>query len=300
MIAGAARWIERRRHGSPRRRRQGERGLLATRQGTFAYADSLWSLRGLLDAAEVLEAAGEAEAAATAGAWAVALRGDLDAAFAAESTASGDAALPPGPGAAVSAASTATLLGCSRLGLYPPTHPAMEATADAMKTRYGDGAAISDPDDPGRAPALTLLLASLELLAGDRRALDRLAWVAESAGDTLIWPGGRHEPDLAATVEFCSSVRDLLVREVSGGLAICSLLPEGWLGQAVQVHDAPTAAGLMSFALRWHGERPALLWELRPSGDGAVQLSAPGLDPTWTSVAPKGEALLAPMGATDR
>ena len=36
MVAGAAGWIERQRHGSPRRRRQGERGLLATRQGTFA------------------------------------------------------------------------------------------------------------------------------------------------------------------------------------------------------------------------------------------------------------------------
>ncbi len=58
----------------------------------------------------------------------------------------------------------------------------------------------------------------------------------------------------------------------------------------------PTAAGRLSFAVRWHGERPALLWELEPRS-GPVALSAPGLDPSWTSSQSSGEALLAPVAA---
>jgi len=54
--------------------------------------------------------------------------------------------------------------------------------------------------------------------------------------------------------------------------------------------------GSISFAVRWHGPRPALLWELAPAANvGPVRLVAPGLDPSWSSVEPAGEALLAPL-----
>jgi hypothetical protein len=46
--------------------------------------------------------------------------------------------------------------------------------------------------------------------------------------------------------------------------------------------------------VRWHGTRPALLWELTPFPDaGEVRLSIPGLDPAWSSTALRGDALLA-------
>jgi len=66
-------------------------------------------------------------------------------------------------------------------------------------------------------------------------------------------------------------------------------------GQPIEVHDAPTHHGLVSFAVRWHGDRPALLWDLRPhagSEPGPVRLTAPGLDAGWSSTERKGEALL--------
>jgi hypothetical protein len=48
--------------------------------------------------------------------------------------------------------------------------------------------------------------------------------------------------------------------------------------------------------MRWHGERPALLWELVPRpGAGPVQLRIPGLDPAWSTNAPSGDALLSPL-----
>ena len=40
-------------------------------------------------------------------------------------------------------------------------------------------------------------------------------------------------------------------------------------GVDLEVHDAPTRHGRLSFALRWHGEHPALLWELTPPDGGA-------------------------------
>ena len=75
------------------------------------------------------------------------------------------------------------------------------------------------------------------------------------------------------------------------------MLPEGlgpWAGQPIELHGAPTAFGPFSFAVRWHGPRPALLWELAAHpGTAGPAIAAPGLDPTWSSHEHKGEQLLA-------
>jgi hypothetical protein len=50
--------------------------------------------------------------------------------------------------------------------------------------------------------------------------------------------------------------------------------------------------------VRWHGDRPALLWELEPhEGVGPVRLTAPGLDAAWSSTERTGEVLLGPVAA---
>jgi hypothetical protein len=95
-------------------------------------------------------------------------------------------------------------------------------------------------------------------------------------------------------------VRDLLVRELTAAptptLALASLVPAAWYGQGWEVHDAPTDHGGMSYAVRWHGDRVALLWELEPHpGVAAVTLIAPGLDPSWSTTDRRGEALLGPV-----
>ncbi len=66
-------------------------------------------------------------------------------------------------------------------------------------------------------------------------------------------------------------------------------VPSAWLGQPLEVHDAPLPHGSVSFAVRWHGERPALLWESTHTG----VVRCPGLDPSWRGTGLKGEALLA-------
>ena len=103
-----------------------------------------------------------------------------------------------------------------------------------------------------------------------------------------------------AAADLMSLVRNILVREVQGGLALLTLLPEDWTGQPIAVHDAPTHYGQFSFAVRWHDTRPALLWELKPhAGVEAVRLTAPGLDSTWSSTEVRGEALLAQSGGAE-
>jgi len=66
-----------------------------------------------------------------------------------------------------------------------------------------------------------------------------------------------------------------------------------WQGGSLAVYELPTRFGPVSYAVRWHGARPALLWELdsRP-GQKPVTLRAPALDQSWSSDLLAGEALL--------
>jgi hypothetical protein len=117
------------------------------------------------------------------------------------------------------------------------------------------------------------------------------AWLA-SASPTWGWSasGAAADPTLAAA--FVGVVLDALVQEAHDGLVLLPAVPDSWRGQGIEVHDLPTRRGLLSFAVRWHGERPALLWDLQ-GGDGSTHLTMPGLDPSWSTTEARGETLLA-------
>jgi hypothetical protein len=68
-------------------------------------------------------------------------------------------------------------------------------------------------------------------------------------------------------------------------------IPRLWLGANLECHRV--SAGplhTVSFGIRWHGEKPALLWEV--TGPAGIKLDAGVCDPTWSSVEPTGETLL--------
>lgn len=92
-------------------------------------------------------------------------------------------------------------------------------------------------------------------------------------------------PDPAALL---LAVRAVLVRDGGDEVALLETLPDVWVGAPIDVRHAPTRSGVVSYTVRWHGPRPALLWEC----DRRVALRAPGLDPSWSTVEPRGEALL--------
>lgn len=89
---------------------------------------------------------------------------------------------------------------------------------------------------------------------------------------------------------------DCLAAEAPDHLVVLPALPSDWKGAPLDVRGLATRQGLLSFSIRWHGSRPALLWELvsptqRPSSPVALRC---GLDRSWQSEAPAGEALLEP------
>lgn len=131
-------------------------------------------------------------------------------------------------------------------------------------------------------------------------AAETLARLLSSATSTWTWAGPDTGQDLVANARLVSLVRALLVREDPAGLSLGPAVPEGWLGQGWELHDAPTRHGRLSYAVRWHGDRPALLWELDPHGTDPVTIAVPGLDPAWSSTDRRGEALLAPVALPAR
>ncbi len=103
------------------------------------------------------------------------------------------------------------------------------------------------------------------------------------------WAAAR---DLAASGDcaFLAAVRNTLLRDDDASVVLLDEWPPEWRGLAVDVRDAPTRRGPVSFSVRWHGDRPALLWD----APADVRLTVPGLDPTWSTTEPHGETLLSP------
>jgi len=89
-------------------------------------------------------------------------------------------------------------------------------------------------------------------------------------------------------------IRDALVRESAGGVDVLPGFRSEWLGAPVAVHDVPLlGGGTLAFAVRWHGPRPALLWDAPATEGVRLRLRAPLLDPAWEAATPAGETLLA-------
>jgi hypothetical protein len=86
-----------------------------------------------------------------------------------------------------------------------------------------------------------------------------------------------------------AETHDALIGEARGRVDILPGFRPVWLGQSLAVHYAPLRAGRCSFAVRWHGARPALLWDV----PGGVEVRAPRLDPSWSTRDAAGETLLA-------
>lgn len=85
------------------------------------------------------------------------------------------------------------------------------------------------------------------------------------------------------------AMRDVVIVERQGCIDLFAGFPPAWLGRNVAFHDAPLRrGGSVSAALRWHGARPALLWESTVAGE----MTAPALAPGWSTREPAGEVLL--------
>jgi hypothetical protein len=176
----------------------------------------------------------------------------------------------------------------------------------AQIVRLGDDADAWLPEVIGplerigreRGPRVDDVLVAVERLAvtaGDERAAgDIAALVARRRRDGLEALASRMSlaERIAVEAQSRGAFVDAVERSlVAGGDVLPGGLPPSWLGANFEVHGLPTSArSTLSFAVRWHGERPALLWE--QTGPPVI-LTARAIDAAWQSDEPSGETLLA-------
>lgn len=306
----AVNWIERSRR---RARRDGSElegllpaGVSAEHLGPFDYYywDDFWSLRGLLDGAYLARARGEQQAADRISTAAERFRHDILRSIMSTRARTRATVIPAGPYRGIDAGMIGSLVACSPLGLLPADDPWIAGTLEVIRERFCVGDAFYQAiSHTGLGTYLTLQIAAVELQRGDIRAWRRLKWFLDAATPTFTWPEAIH-PQLGggcmgdghhgwAAADFLNLVRDVLVQDASDGATeALSLLPPEWVHREVEVRDAPTHSGRLSYQLTWDGDRPVLAWEWKQGGG---TLRAPGLDPTWNSSDGAGEAVLSPV-----
>ncbi len=123
----------------------------------------------------------------------------------------------------------------------------------------------------------------------DERARRDLATMRERAQPTGLLPAV--EPaDVARALAWIE--RRIALPQPGRAQLLGGGVPTSWPGQNFEVFDLPTSGtGTVSYAVRWHGDRPAVLWEQSPGSDGPVELTSPVLAPQWQSAEVSGEAL---------
>ncbi len=117
---------------------------------------------------------------------------------------------------------------------------------------------------------------------------DRVDGEGRSCGDRGV--------DAPAIATRMAAALDTAVVDTRTGVDLLAGWTTAWYGAPAEAHRVRTAHGEVSFALRWHGTRPAVLWEvLAAEGadlDRPPVLRAPAIDPSWSAEGWQGEALL--------
>lgn len=106
----------------------------------------------------------------------------------------------------------------------------------------------------------------------------------------------RADDDRTAAERLTFAVRGA-ARTAPDGLRLLDGWEPSMFGRSLDVRGVPTRWGRVSYSVRWHGDRPALLWEIEPwdhrPPPATLRITAPAVDPAWSADAFTGDALLA-------
>jgi len=100
-------------------------------------------------------------------------------------------------------------------------------------------------------------------------------------------------PEIAGTVRQIAWIESQLVAQRRDGvIEICPCgIDKSWLGVNFECNKLlASPEHLISYAVRWHGEKPALLWEI--DGPVGTKVAASAIDRTFSSTEMRGETLL--------
>ena len=159
--------------------------------------------------------------------------------------------------------------------------------------RHGNASALAETAGPLVRMAGSSLDATTARLVADALA-DR---APRAAADARRVAESASAPERTTTSPVAAGAERVLGHlfrdaDLAGRIEMLPAVPETWFGQSIDVRGMVTGLGTLSFSVRWHGERPAVLWE-RIGGPDDAELTCPGLDPTWSSTERSGETLLA-------
>ncbi len=178
----------------------------------------------------------------------------------------------------------------------------------AERVRLGDKAAQWSSDIAVAAEKIIKRCAQNKAVQWDEdRAILAAGMVLDRAGESRgrddvarVW-ANLPESDVSRemTAFTKSSLRcpswiesQLVAHRRDGNIDICPRgIDESWLGVNFECHKLlATPQHTISFAVRWHGERPALLWDI--DGPTGVRVVASAIDKTFSSTDIRGETLL--------
>ncbi|MBN8218310.1 MAG: hypothetical protein J0L75_16825 [Spirochaetes bacterium] len=204
----------------------------------------------------------------------------------------GQRVLPSSPYRHPDTACIGTLVALSPLDLLEPETPWVRPTIDyLLKSNLREGLFFQKIVHTGLNPYLTVQLARALLVCGDRRWLDLAQRLAESATPTGTWPEAIHPRKTGgcmgdgdhgwSAAEYVNLLRHALVTERGQTLRLGCGIEASWIdsGEPVEVRDAPTLFGRLSYRLAKQGQALRLRWELVPhalAGDCRLEISLPG------------------------
>ena len=127
--------------------------------------------------------------------------------------------------------------------------------------------------------------------AGERRGRDDLARIWSRLTET------NRSREMTAFIKSSSRCAawiesQLVAYRRDGSVDLCPRgIDQSWLGVNFECHKLlATPEHTISFAVRWHGDRPALLWDL--DGPAGVRVVASAVDSSFSTTDARGETLL--------
>lgn len=193
--------------------------------------------------------------------------------------------------AALRALASRRLRGGRNSGLAEWAGPLVDAAGDRLDAfTLEQVAAALEPEAPAAARDARRLLIESTSRAPVARSEGSDDRVHAAVRDSLAFGG-----DGLVGIE---ALLACMVAEAADHIVMVPALPAAWRGASADAHSLATRHGTLSFSVRWHGSRPALLWDLTPpdrsatAGPAAGVALRCGLDESWTTSEPVGEALL--------
>lgn len=240
------------------------------------YWDNLWSIAGLEAARWAAGRLGKVSEAEWISDRLMSYRADVSASMDWTWKKNGRRALPCSPYRFPDSAAIGNLVGISPLNVIDAREAWVGGTVDFLaRNNLRDGLFFQKIVHTGLNPYLSVQLARVMLARGDSRWATILDALVRRASPTWVWPEAMHprvhggcmgDGDHGwSAAEFLNLLRDMMVAERPDYLALAEGALPYWFrpGLNLEVTDAYTLHGIVSFSFRQESGSATLSWNVR-------------------------------------